>query len=87
MDDYLDSEEQIKTHCKKEWPDDFHMQVHCIAEQKKAVQLLQKVRPSDITEEEFTLIRKKTAKDWPYDFHMRAQQEQEQLKALRNLRE
>lgn len=86
-DDYSNSEEQIKAHCKKQWPEDFHMQAHCITEQRNALRLLQEPKPEDISDSEFALIRKKAAKDWPDDYHMRAHQEQEQFKAIRNLRD
>ncbi|TGD80757.1 hypothetical protein [Hymenobacter wooponensis] len=86
-EEYSGANEQIKEHCKQEWPDDFHMRAHCIAEQSKALLILQQGRPSDIEEDDFVTIRKKAARDWPSDFHMRAHQEKEQFEALRRLKD
>jgi len=86
-DDYSDSDTTIKAHCKKVWPTDFHMQTHCIKEQRGGVQLLQQGRPTDIEQDDFLAIREKAAADWPDDFYMRAHQEKEQFQAIRTLRE
>jgi len=86
LSNYDGAEEQIKSHCKMEWPEDFHMQVNCINEQKAALEILKKGKPADINDNDFTLIRKKVAEEWPDDFHMRVSQEREQYEAIRKLR-
>lgn len=69
------------------WPTDYHMQSHCITEQKNALSLLKARKPSDIEKDEFLIIRAKAAKDWPNDFHMRVHQEKEQFEATRRLKD
>lgn len=85
--DYSQADNLIKAHCALEWPDNYSMRKHCIEEQRKALQILQKGRPSDIEEELFFAIRKKAAVDWPNNFDMRVHQEAEEFQALRDLRD
>lgn len=85
--DYSASDEKIKKHCKDYWPDNYSMQISCIKEQKEAVKILEKGKPSDISEDEFIIVRKKAEEDWPDDYNMRLSQEREQFEAIRKLRE
>jgi hypothetical protein len=86
-DDYSQADRLIKAHCALEWPENYSMQRHCIDEQRKAVQILKKGRPSDIDESQFIAVRKKAATDWPNNFDMRVHQEKEEFQALRELRD
>ena len=80
------SEKIIKEQAKKEWPDDYSMQVYYIEKQREAVKGLKNITPPDLTEAEFTSIRKKAQIEWPLDFEMQLHSEQEQIESLRKLR-
>jgi len=77
----------IKQVSKKEWPNDYEMQVHFINKQRAAVDSLRKHNPIDISKEEFDIIRENAKNEWPQDFEMQLHYEQKQVENLRKLNE
>jgi len=77
---------KIKAFSKKEWPDDFEMQLDYIQKQQKAVAELKAHQPLDIDDEDFKLIRRKAKEEWPDDFEMQLDYEQKQVESLRRLK-
>jgi zinc ribbon protein len=71
----------IRSHCAKEWPDDFVMRKYCEDQQYKGLRAL---RARQMTGA-FAKIRSKCASEWPDDFQMRDYCEKQQLDALREL--
>lgn len=84
-DSYSESETVIRQHCEREWPDDDAMRANCIEQQHKAVDELNKGRPTDVPEEVFRRIRRRCASEWPFDYAMRRYCEQQQLSAFRRV--
>lgn len=80
-----DINSKIKAQSKKEWPDDFEMQLNYIQKQQSAVSKLNNHRPLDIDSEDFNLIRRKAKEEWPNDFEMQLDYEQKQVESLRRL--
>lgn len=83
---FSDAETIIKSHCQRDWPDDYTMQLHCIQQQKQAVRELKMPRPDDISETEFAQIRKKAMTEWPMDFVMQLHAQKTQIDSFRQLR-
>jgi|WetSurMetagenome_2_1015567.scaffolds.fasta_scaffold124650_1 hypothetical protein len=83
--DSEDLSEKIKKQSKKEWPDDFVMQLDYIQRQNSAIYKLNSHKPMDISVEDFTLIRRKAKEEWPNDFEMQLDYEQKQVESLRRL--
>lgn len=79
------SEEKIKLHCEKEWPDDYNMRVNCIREQTAAAAKMGEKRPRDIPEGVYKKIIKKAIKEWPDDYVMRVHTRDEEIRAYREL--
>lgn len=87
-DEYYDvQDKKIKELSKKEWPDDFEMQLDFIKRQNDALKKLKEQKPIDISEDDFKSIRKKGRQEWPNDFEMQLDYEQRQIESLRRLRE
>jgi hypothetical protein len=84
-DEYADSEEIIKRHCKAQWTDDYSMRAHCEEQQRRAVDKLRQQSRENIPSEVFQQIREKAVKEWPEDFEMRLYIENQQLEAYRKL--
>lgn len=84
---YNDQDEKIKTLSRKEWPDDFEMQLDYIQRQRKTIENLKNHNPIDITIDDFQKIRKKGRIEWPDDFEMQLDFEQRQVESLRRLNE
>lgn len=87
VSDFDNADALIKEHSKKEWPDDYEMQVDFIENQRKAVEKLKRGKPDDIDEEAFIKIRERAKKEWPFDFAMRLATEERQIESLRKLNE
>jgi hypothetical protein len=82
-----DSAAQIKTHCEREWPDDYRMRLYCVNQQKEGLASLQRrVAPAGVSEEELQQIRAKCRAEWPGDYRMENYCEEQQLKALLELK-
>ncbi len=77
---------KIKELSKKEWPEDFEMQLDYIQKQQKAVAELKAHKPLDIDEEDFQLVRRKAKEEWANDFEMQLNYEQKQVESLRRLK-
>ncbi len=77
---------KIKELSKKEWPEDFEMQLDYIQKQQKAVAELKAHKPLDIDKEDFKLIRRKAKEEWSDDFEMQLDYEQKQVESLRRLK-
>jgi len=75
-------DEIIKRNAKKEWPEDFEMQVNYITKQKKALKNLMSHAPTEIDEKEFNIIRKNAKVEWPEDFEMQYHYETKQVAKL-----
>ena len=71
----------IRSHCAKEWPDDYQMRKYCEDQQYEGLRAL---RARQMTGA-LAKIRSKCASEWPDDFQMRDYCEKQQLKALRDL--
>lgn len=76
----------IKEEAKREWPDDFSMQVHFIEQQQKAVLELRQPPPTDIDSKLFADIREKAKQEWPVDFSMQVHSIKQQVEAIRKLK-
>jgi len=76
---------KIKELSKKEWPDDFEMQLDYIQKQQKAVAELKGHKPMDIEHNDFMTIRRRAKEGWPNDFVMQLDYEQKQVESLRRL--
>ncbi|GAA4807636.1 toll/interleukin-1 receptor domain-containing protein [Litoribaculum gwangyangense] len=87
-DNYYESQdEKIKRLSKKEWPNDFEMQLDYIQRQRKAIDKLINHNPIDIQKEIFKGIRNNGRAEWPDDFEMQLDFEQRQVESLRRLKE
>lgn len=87
-DDYYKNQgKKIKKLSKKEWPDDFEMQLDYIQRQKRAIEKLEAHNPIDIFESDFIQIRKNGRNEWSDDFEMQLDFEQRQVESLRRLNE
>ncbi len=84
--DSEDINAKIKELSKKEWPEDFEMQLDYIQKQQKAVAELKAHKPMDIDDEDFQLIRRKAKEEWADDFEMQLDYEQKQVESLRRLK-
>ena len=71
---------------KKEWPDDYEMQLDYIERQKAAVESLKLYIPTDIPKHKFKEIRNNAQKEWPNDFEMQLDFEQQQVQSCRVLK-
>lgn len=80
-----DVDSKIKELSKKEWPDDFEMQLDYIQRQKSAVESLKQFAPTDIADDELNRICKNSQKEWPDDFEMQLDYIQRQVESLRKL--
>lgn len=85
-ENYKDSNKIIKEQSKKEWPNDFEMQLDYIERQKAAVKSLKQNIPTDIPIHKFKEIRKNAQKEWPNDFEMQLDYEQRQIQSYRVLK-
>jgi hypothetical protein len=83
---YKNADKNIKEQSKKEWPNDFEMQLDFIQRQKAAVERLKQNKPSGISSEDFKDIRKNAQNEWPNDFEMQLDFEQRQVESLRKLK-
>ncbi len=81
-----DQDSLIKELSKKEWPDDFEMQIHYIEKQRAAVEALKNHNPKDIEKAQFEKIRKQAKIEWPQDFEMQLHYEEKQVNSLRKLK-
>ena len=86
-DEFKDVKTLIREKAKREWPEDFEMQVNEIERQEDAIRVLLEGKPPDISKSEFAKIRDKARREWPEDFEMRVSEEQNQIESLRKLRE
>lgn len=86
-DYYKNQNDKIKALSKKEWPDDFEMQLDYIKRQKRAIEKLEAHNPIDISESDFYQIRKNGRKEWSDDFEMQLDFEQRQVESIRRLNE
>lgn len=84
-DFYSDSDNLIKEQSKKEWQNDFEMQLDYIQRHKKAIEKLKNHMPIDIDLEDFKIIRQKGREEWPINFEMQLDYEQRQVESLRRL--
>jgi len=85
-DNFENAEAIIRSHCKKECPNDFDMRSYCEAQQRRAVNQLKQGAPEDIPKDIFMQIRIKCASEWPTDFHMRRKCEETQFEIHRELK-
>lgn len=81
-----DQDSLIKELSKKEWPDNYEMQIHYIEKQRAAVEALKNHNPLDIDKEQFEKIRIEAKKEWPQDFEMQLHYEEKQVDSLRKLK-
>ena len=84
---YDNVDTKIKELSKREWPDDFVMQLDFIQRQRDAVEKLQNHQPEDLSTQEFEKIRANAKKEWPDDFVMQLDYEQRQVASLRRLKD
>ena len=84
---YDNLDKKIKELSKKEWSDDFEMQLDYIQNQKSAIERLKTHHPIDIPTEEFQRIRENARQEWPNDYEMQLDHEQRQVESLRRLNE
>jgi hypothetical protein len=84
---YKNAGTKMKEQSKKEWPNDFEMQLDYIQRQNAAVERLKQNKPSDISSQDFKDIRKNAQKEWPNDFEMQLNFEQRQVESLRKLKD
>ena len=80
-----DAEAIIQMKCKREWPDDFQMQAHCMKQQRQALAELHRGNVRSVPEDIFDGIREKAAAEWPDDFQMRLHTEKQQFDAYQEL--
>ena len=85
-DNFENAEAIIRSHCKKECPNDFDMRSYCEAQQRRAVNHLKQGAPEDIPKDIFMQIRIKCASEWPTDFQMRLNCEETQFETHRKLK-
>ena len=78
-------DQQISSFCKRKWPEDYSMQLHCAREQKNASNQLSKGKPDDVPEDVYNNIVEAANKKWPEDFTMKLFSRDEQIKAYRDL--
>lgn len=78
----MDEHSIIKRNAKKEWPEDFDMQVHYINKQRNAFNALKNHAPTEISKEEFETIRRNAKAEWPEDFDMQLHYETKQVAKL-----
>ncbi len=84
--DYYDKFAQIIiANCKKKWPEEYDMQLHCINKQKLAIEKLRSNKTSDIPEDVFDDIREGARRKWPEEFDMQLHAENKQLDSYRKL--
>ena len=82
---YAEADELIKAQSLLQWPEDLHMQVHFIRQQREALSKLKEGCPPDIPNDTFAKIRAAGAAQWPKDYHMRYYMEEQQFAAYREL--
>lgn len=83
---FKNAEKEIKEKAKKDWPDDYDMQVYEINKQEEAIKKLIEGKPKDISDSNFKKIRSKAKKQWSSDYDMRVHEEQKQFEAIRKLK-
>ena len=71
----------IRSHCTKEWQDDFKMRKYCEDQQYKGLRELRARQMTGV----LAKIRSKCASEWSDDFKMRDYCEEQQIEALRQL--
>lgn len=80
-----DAERIIKEESHKSWPNDFEMQLRHEKNQKKALDILSKLKPPDFIDNEFSIIVNKAKKEWPKDFEKQLSIFEGQNEALKKL--
>lgn len=80
-----DNDNEIENYCKKQWPDDYKMRIHCIKEQKKALEELNNFNFQNIPKEVSNDIKRKAKRTWPKDLKMQLHQIKEQVQSYREL--
>ena len=71
----------IRSHCTKEWSDDFQMRKYCEDQQYEGLRALRARQMTGV----LAKIRSKCGSEWPDDFQMRDYSEKQQIEALREL--
>lgn len=79
------NDDEIKSYCEKQWPDDYSMRVHCIKEQREAKQDIESFKPLDIPEDIFKRILEKAISEWSTDYTMQVHSRNEQIEAYLEL--
>ena len=75
----------IKESSKKEWPNNYTMQLDYIRSQIEAFESLSLFNPSDISINELNIIKLNSKKEWPNNFIMQLDYMQSQVESLRKL--
>lgn len=76
----------IKELSKKEWPNNYTMQLDYIRSQIEAFENLSLFNPSDILINDLDMIKLKSKKEWPNNFVMQLDYIQSQVESLRELK-
>ena len=79
------NDDEIKSYCEKQWPDDYSMRVHCIKEQREAKEDIENFKPLDIPEDTYKRILRKAISEWPTDYTMQVHSRNEQIEAYLEL--